>query len=488
MPAVEPPVPEPTSATPLRQWGGRFESEPARLVQEFSQSITFDRRLATEDILGSIAHCRMLARQGIIDPVEALAIVQGLRHIADEIERGELKIDVALEDIHTHVESRLRELIGPVAGKLHTARSRNDQVALDLRLFVRRAALDTLDALADLQSVLHRRAADWQDVVAPGFTHTQRAQPVLLSHHLLAYHEMFARDAERLRDAYPRINVLPLGAGALAGLPYPIDRQFVADQLGFGSLSRNSMDTVGDRDFLVEYLADAALIMAHLSRLAEEIVLWTTSEFGYMVLDDSYTTGSSIMPQKKNSDVAELIRGKVGRVYGHLTSLLVTIKALPLAYNRDLQEDKEALFDAVDTVLPCLRLAAGMLLSASVREDRLREAASAGFSLATDVADYLVARGVPFRDAHRLVGQVVQRCLATGHDLGTLPLEEYQSISPLFSDDVYNIDVLSSVRARDVVGGTAPDRVQHELGLAREATAALQAWTSNERSRLPTLP
>ncbi len=469
----------------MRLWGGRFDAEPNRLVQEFTQSIDFDRRLFRQDILGSIVHCRMLARQGIIDADEATTIEGGLRQVAEDIAEGRVVFDHALEDIHTHVESRLRELIGPAAGKLHTARSRNDQVALDLRLFLREVVLDTVDGLASLQETLQERAATWHDVVAPGYTHLQRAQPVLLAHHLLAYQEMFGRDADRFRDAYARLNVLPLGAGALAGLPYPIDRTFLAEQLGFDGISRNSMDAVGDRDFVVEYLAAASLTMAHLSRLAEEIVLWTTSEFGYLSLADSYTTGSSIMPQKKNPDVAELVRGKVGRVYGHLMHLLVTLKGLPLAYNRDLQEDKEALFDAVDTLLPSLALTAGMLRSAEVDAERLAAAAVSGFSLATDVADYLVARGVPFREAHAIVGRVVQRCLATGHTLADLPLDEYRAVSPVFDETVHQIDVWTSINARDVPGGTAPGRVRGELAAACLATADLRSWVSDRRRKLP---
>jgi argininosuccinate lyase len=467
-----------------RLWGGRFNASPDQLLQEFTQSIEFDRRLFEADILGSIAHCRMLARQAIIARDEARSIVAGLRQIAEEVARGDVVIDHALEDVHTHVETRLREIVGPVAGKLHTARSRNDQIALDLRMFLRGVILDTVVTLADLQTVLHDLAAAWQDVVVPGFTHTQRAQPVLMAHHLLAYHEMFRRDAERLIESYARVNVLPLGAGALAGVPYPIDRHYVADLLGFTDISRNSLDTVGDRDFVVEFLADASLIMAHVSRLAEEIVLWTTSEFAYLSLDDSFTTGSSIMPQKKNSDVAELVRGKVGRIYGHLTAVLVTIKALPLAYNRDLQEDKEALFDAVDTLLPSLQAMAGMLRSATVHKERLATAAASGFSLATDVADYLVARGIPFREAHHLVGQVVQRCLATGTELSTLPLADYRAISPTFDDDVRLIDVWTSVRARDVVGGTAPNRVEFELTNARAWTESVRIWVAERRESI----
>ncbi|HVB97340.1 MAG TPA: argininosuccinate lyase [Chloroflexota bacterium] len=471
----------------MRLWGGRFSAEPDRLVQEFGQSIDVDRRLYRQDILGSIAHCRMLAETGIIGGEEATAIEAGLKQVAREIAAGDFTFDYALEDIHTHVESRLRALIGPVAGKLHTARSRNDQVALDARLFLRETILDTLDRLADLQDTFQDRAVVWDSVIAPGYTHLQRAQPILLAHHMLAYHEMFGRDAARFQDAYARVDVLPLGAGALAGLPYPIDRQFVAEQLGFAAISRNSLDTVGDRDFVVEYLSASSLTMAHLSRLAEEVILWTTSEFGYLTLSDSFTTGSSIMPQKKNPDVAELIRGKVGRVYGHLMHMLVTLKGLPLAYNRDLQEDKAALFDAIDTLLPSLILASGMLRQATVDAERLATAAAAGFSLATDVADYLVAKGVPFREAHALVGQVVQRCLATGYDLATLPLVEYQAISPLFDEAVHAIDVQRSVNARDVPGGTSPRQVQIQLAAARQATAGIRVWIDERRRRLPDL-
>lgn len=473
--------------TMARQWGGRFAAETNQLVQDFTQSIEFDRRLIEEDILGSVAHCRMLARQGIITATEGAEIEAGLKQVRRETRDSGLKMNYALEDVHTHVEARLTEIIGPVAGKLHTARSRNDQIALDLRMFLRTTVLDTVDGLAGLQDILQKRSEDWIAVVVPGFTHLQRAQPVLLAHHLLAYHEMFGRDANRLQDAYARINVLPLGAGALAGVTYPIDREFVSDLLGFESVSRNSLDTVGDRDFVVEFLAAGSLIMAHLSRLAEEIILWTTSEFGYMLLDDSFTTGSSIMPQKKNSDVAELVRGKVGRVYGHLTAVLVTLKGMPLAYNRDLQEDKPALFDAVDTILACIKVMGGMLVSATVREETLEDSASAGFSLATDVADYLVRKGLPFREAHGLVGRLVQRCLATGHDLSTLPLADYQSISPLFAADVKEIDVWTSVRARDVLGGTAPRRVREALDAARRSTDALRAWCDLRRRRVPTL-
>jgi argininosuccinate lyase len=470
-----------------RQWGGRFAAEPNRLVQEFTQSIDFDRRLYQEDILGSIAHCRMLARQGIISAPEGVEIEVGLRQVAAEASRGEITADHALEDVHTHVEARLREIVGPVAGKLHTARSRNDQVALDVRLFVRTITIDLIEALNGLQITLQSRATDWSGVVIPGFTHLQRAQPVLLAHHLLAYNEMFGRDVDRLRDAYDRVNISPLGAGALAGVTYPIDRHFVADLLGFAEPSRNSLDSVGDRDFVVEFLAAGSLIMTHLSRLAEEVILWTSSEFGYLVLDDSYSTGSSIMPQKKNSDVAELVRGKMGRVVGHLTGLLVTMKAMPLAYNKDLQEDKEALFDAIDTLFPCIRLTAGMLMSATVRQDRLAEAAAAGFSLATDVADYLVAKGVPFRDAHGIVGRVVQRCIAEGVELSSLPLDEYRAISPLFEDDVRSIDVWTSVQARDVFGGTAPNRVREALTVAVKSTAEASAWIQSRRERVPSI-
>jgi len=457
-------------------WGGRFQKGMDREVHAFGASIPFDRRLYREDIAGSIAHAIMLGRQGIITTREADTLVSGLRQVQAEIESGAAVPDLRWEDIHSFIESRLREIVGDVAGKLHTARSRNDQVALDGRLFARAALKEISARLADLQRVLLDVAEANLGVVMPGYTHLQRAQPVLLSHHLLAYFEMLQRDVERLRDCFRRTNVMPLGSGALAGTTFPIDRQFVAEQLGFDSITRNSMDAVSDRDFLVEQVAALSLVMAHLSRLAEEVILWSTEEFGFLELDEGYSTGSSMMPQKKNPDVAELIRGKAGRVYGSLVALLTTLKGLPLTYDKDLQEDKERLFDAVDTVSSCLSMFAGMLATARFRTDRMREAAGGGFSTATDVADYLVRKGLPFRQAHEVVGRLVRRCLELRCDLTDLPLPDLKGFSPLFDQDVYAIDVDSSVQARDVPGGTAPNRVREALAESRRLLAETQAW------------
>jgi argininosuccinate lyase len=464
------------SGTRDKLWGGRFEKEMDAEVHAFGASIPVDRRLYREDIAGSIAHATMLARQGILSEEEGAALLRGLRQVQEEIESGTVTPDLRWEDIHSFVESRLRELVGDVAGKLHTARSRNDQVALDARMFARASLKEVASRLAALQVVLLDLAEAKLGVVMPGYTHLQRAQPVLLSHHLLAYFEMFQRDVERLQDCFRRTNVMPLGSGALAGVTYPIDRQFVAEQLGFDAISRNSMDAVADRDFLVEEIAALSLLMAHLSRFAEEVILWSTEEFGFLVLDDGYSTGSSIMPQKKNPDIAELIRGKTGRVYGSLVALLTAIKGLPLAYNKDLQEDKELLFDAVDTVTICLKMFAGMLATARFREDRMRQGAGGGFSTATDVADYLVRKGLPFRQAHEVVGRLVRHCLERGCDITELPLAELQRFSPVFQDDIYSVNVDSSVAARDVPGGTAPNRVRDALRESRRLLADTEAW------------
>ncbi|MCL4531636.1 MAG: argininosuccinate lyase [Actinobacteria bacterium] len=457
-------------------WGGRFDKEVDPSVQAFGASITFDRRLYREDISGSIAHATMLGRQGIISSEEAATLVKGLRHVQDEIESEAVRPDLRWEDIHSFVEARLRDLVGEVAGKLHTARSRNDQVALALRLFARASIKEISARLANLQQALLDLAEANASAAMPGYTHLQRAQPVLFAHHLLAYFEMFQRDAERLRDCYRRANVMPLGSGAIAGVTYPIDRQFVADQLGFDALSRNSMDAVSDRDFVVEELAALSLAMAHLSRLAEEVIIWSTEEFGFLELDDSYATGSSMMPQKKNPDVAELVRGKTGRVYGSLVTLLTVLKGLPLTYNKDLQEDKEAFFDAVDTVANCLSVVAGMLSSVRTRADRMADAAAGGFSTATDVADYLVRKGLPFRQAHEVVGRLVRHCLAKGVEIQAPSISELRDFSGLFEEDVRSIDVAASLRARDVPGGTAPGRVSHALLESRRLLADTREW------------
>ncbi len=453
-------------------WGGRFETPPAEQVLKFTASVDFDRRLYRHDIAGSIAHARMLARQGIISAEDCDRIVKGLEEIRAEIERGEFPFRPELEDIHLNIEARLREKIGEAAGRLHTARSRNDQVALDLRLYLKEVICQTADQVRALQRVLLDLAEAHLETVAPGYTHLQRAQPILLAHHFLAYYEMLDRDLDRYTDAYRRTDVLPLGSGALAGVPYPIDREFLARELGFSRISRNSIDAVSDRDFILDYLSASAILMMHLSRLAEELVLWSSAEFGFIEIDDAYATGSSIMPQKKNPDVAELIRAKTGRVYGHLQGLLVVLKGLPLAYNRDLQEDKEPLFDTVDTVLACLPLMAGMLATLKVNRARLARAAEESYALATDLADYLVAKGVPFREAHQVVGQLVKYAAAQRKAFGELTLEEYRRFSEKFAADVFDITVERAVAARDVPGGTAPGRVRAALAEARARLAA----------------
>ncbi|MHB1132104.1 MAG: argininosuccinate lyase [Chloroflexota bacterium] len=464
-------------------WGGRFAAGIEKVVLAFTATIDFDKRLYREDIAGSLAHCRMLGATGVISGADATAILQGLEAVRAEIEAGAFTFRQDLEDIHMHVESRLREKIGPVAGRLHTARSRNDQVALDLRLWVRAANVTAVELLLQLQETLLELATAHQDVVLPGYTHLQRAQPVTLAHHLLAYFEMFQRDAERLRDAYRRLNVSPLGAGALAGLPYPLAREQVASELGFAGITRNSLDAVSDRDFVAEFIFDLALCQMHLSRFAEEIVLWSSAEFGFIELDDAFATGSSIMPQKKNPDVAELTRGKTGRVYGDLVAILTILKGLPLSYNRDLQEDKEVLFDAADTVLACLRVFRPMLDTLRVRAEVMRRTADAGFALATDLADYLVGRGLPFREAHEVVGALVARCVAEGKTFADLSLTDYQAASPLFAADVREITVASSLAARDVPGGTAPARVAQALAFAAELVRQGREWLDRDAVR-----
>jgi argininosuccinate lyase len=450
-----------------KPWSGRFGKETHKLVEGYTASIPFDHRLYRQDIAGSLAHCRALARQGIISAQEAQAITAGLEAIRQEIEEGRFQFRVELEDIHMNIEAALAERIGETAGKLHTGRSRNDQVALDLRLYLKEIIDQTVAGLAQLQRALLGLAEENLEVVMPGYTHLQRAQPVLLAHHLLAYFHMFQRDKERFSDCRRRADVLPLGSGALAGVPYPLDREYLARELGFASISANSLDAISDRDFLVEYLASAATAMMHLSRLAEELVLWSSQEFGFIELDEAFATGSSIMPQKKNPDVAELARAKTGRVYGHLLGLLTVLKGLPLSYNRDLQEDKEALFDVVDTLLASLEVFAPLLSSLVIRGEVMGRAAAAEYILATDLADYLVSKGVPFREAHGAVGQLVRYAQERGKTFSQLTLEEYRRFSPSFDEGVYSISVASSLAARDVPGGTAPRRVKEALAQAR---------------------
>ena len=439
----------------------------AGVVQRYTASIDFDRRLAQHDIAGSIAHARMLGRQRVITEQEAGRLVEGLQEILDEVKNGTFSYQADLEDIHMNVEARLAEIVGEVAGKLHTGRSRNDQIALDMRLFVKEAIEGITRGLLSLQEVILDHAEGHTQTVMPGYTHLQRAQPVVLAHHLLAYVEMFQRDIERLQDCRRRADVMPLGSGALAGTPYPADRESVARELDFSLVSANSLDAVSDRDFVVELHAAASIAIMHLSRLAEEIILWSTSEFGFLELDDAYTTGSSIMPQKKNPDVAELARARTGRVYGHLMASLTVMKALPLAYNRDLQEDKEGLFDTVNTLTSTLEVFEGMLRGASFNTDVMRQVSSRGYALATDLADYLTLKGVPFREAHRTVGEVVQYAIEKQQGLDELDLSDYRRFSRHFDEDILRITPESSVLTRNVAGGTAPAQVKKALKSAR---------------------
>ncbi|MGB9887441.1 MAG: argininosuccinate lyase [Moorellales bacterium] len=458
----------------MKLWGGRFREGTDRRAEEFLASIDFDRRLYRADILGSIAHARMLGRCGIISPEEAETLVRGLEELLADIEAGKVEFRQEHEDIHLNVEALLNERLGEVAKKLHTGRSRNDQVALDLRLYLREETDVVIEMLCKLQETLLALAEEHVETVMPGYTHLQRAQPVSLGHHFLAYFEMFGRDLERLRDCRRRIDVLPLGAGALAGPAYAVDRQGVAEELGFAAISENSLDAVSDRDFVVEFLAAASLIMMHLSRFCEELVLWSTEEFGFVELADPFTTGSSMMPQKKNPDVPELIRGKTGRVYGALVSVLTMLKALPLAYNKDLQEDKEPLFDAVDTVKSCLSIFPPLLSSMKIDRERLAQNAAGRYDLclATDLADYLVTRGVPFRRAHQVVGRVVSYCLEQGRSLRELSLEEYRRFDPAFGEDLYPaLDPRSALARRNAYGATAPVRVREALERARRRLA-----------------
>jgi argininosuccinate lyase len=432
----------------------------------YTVSIHYDRRLYRQDIAGSAAHARMLARQGIIREDDAVAIVDGLAQIRQEIEDGDFPWDPALEDLHMNIERRLHQVIGAAAGRLHTGRSRNDQIALDMRLYTREVVEEAIAGLREVQRALLELARRYQQVVMPGYTHLQRAQPVLFAHHMLAYFEMFQRDIGRLEDCRRRADVLPLGSGALAGVPYPTDREFLARELGFSGISANSMDAVSDRDFVVEYMAAAALGMMHFSRISEELILWSSGEFGFVRLADEFTTGSSIMPQKRNPDFAELARGKTGRVYGDLMGLLTTLKGLPLTYNRDLQEDKEGFFDTVDTWQTTVEVFAAMLPGLKLQTERVQSLAGESGMLATDLADYLVGKGVPFREAHGIMRELCRHCDDRGVALQELPLDDYQRFSPLFENDVYGITAEASAAARDIPGGTAPNRVAEALARA----------------------
>ena len=451
-------------------WGGRFSEPTDAFVQRFTASEAFDRRLAVYDIAGSRAHADMLASTGVLTQDENAAIQQGLQDVLAEIEAGHFAWSVAREDVHMNIEARLTELIGDVGKKLHTGRSRNDQVATDLRLYLREELDHCRDELTRLQLGIVNLAAQHTGTVMPGFTHLQVAQPVTLGHHLLAWYEMLERDDSRLSDCRNRLNTSPLGAAALAGTTFPIDREATAAALGFEGPTRNSLDSVADRDFAIEFCAAAALLMNHLSRISEELILWTSAQFGFISLPDRFCTGSSIMPQKKNPDVPELVRGKSGRTTGNLMALLTLMKAQPLAYNKDNQEDKEALFDTVETLSDCLRAFADMIPAIEANETAMRQAALAGFSTATDLADYLVRAGVPFRDAHEVVGKAVAHCVTANCDLADLPLDTLQGFHPDIAADVFDILTLDgSVAARDHFGGTAPTRVKQAVELAKAA-------------------
>jgi argininosuccinate lyase len=449
-------------------WGGRFGEATDSAVTRFTASVDVDRRLYHHDILGSIAHVRMLAHVGVLTAAERDKIVQGLEGIEAEIVAGRFDWKSELEDVHTNIEARLIERIGELGKKLHTARSRNDQVVTDLRLYLRDGIDAILDALKHLQRTIIARAESETETIMPGFTHLQIAQPVTLGHHLLAWFEMLDRDGARLRDARSRVNVLPLGAAALAGTSYPIDRAYTAKLLGFEAVAENSLDAVSDRDFAIEFVAAGAMLLMHLSRISEELVLWSSPLFGFVELADAYCTGSSIMPQKKNPDVPELVRGKSARIQGHLTTLLALMKSQPLAYNRDNQEDKIPVFDTLDTALECLTIYRGLIETASFRRERMAQAASLAYATATDLADYLVRKGVPFRDAHEIVGRAVRRGIESGRELAELSLDELKAFDARIAQDVYDIlSVRGSVLARLHLGATAPDQVRAAIERAR---------------------
>jgi len=454
-------------------WGGGFAESTDALVETLNASIDVDRRLYKSDIEGSIAHLKMMAKQGMITKDEAEVLVAGLKTVESRIEEGKMAFTDSLEDIHMHVEDALGKVCGDTAKKLHTGRSRNDQVALDIRIWLKEETRAIIEMIRAFQKALVTLAADHTDTIMPGYTHMQRAQPVLLAHHLLAYYEMLSRDRERFEDSVKRLDVMPLGAAALAGTTYPIDRHYTAELLGFDAPTENSLDSVSDRDFAIEFCSAASMIMMHMSRFSEELVLWASAQFRFIDLPDRFCTGSSIMPQKKNPDVPELVRGKTGRVYGHMISLLTLMKSQPLAYNKDNQEDKEPLFDTVDTLRDSLRAFADMVPNLIARKDDMREAARRGFSTATDLADYVVRKGIPFRDAHEIVGKAVAYGVKTGKDLSEMTLEELQQFSAQITGDVFEVLTLEgSVAARNHIGGTAPDQVRAAAARAEQIISA----------------
>ncbi|NAB27456.1 argininosuccinate lyase [Enterococcus durans] len=450
-------------------WGGRFQGKSEEWIDEFGASISFDQKLAKQDILGSLAHVKMLGHTGILTVEETAAITEGLQTLQAKLQEGNLQFSIENEDIHLNIESLLHQEIGAVAGKLHTARSRNDQVATDMHLFLKGVVQEILEKLHHLRQTFVEKAEEHVETIAPGYTHLQHAQPISFGHHLLAYYQMFTRDYARLTESLKRIDLSPLGSAALAGTTFPIDREFAAKELDFSGVYANSLDAVSDRDFILEFLSNCSLLMMHLSRFCEELILWCSYEFQYIELTDTFSTGSSIMPQKKNPDMAELIRGKTGRVYGNLFGLLTLMKGLPLAYNKDFQEDKEGMFDTSETVLACLTIMDGMVATMKVNKSRMYAATQKDFSNATELADYLAAKGLPFRQAHEIVGKLVLRCTQKGGYLQDIPFEEYQAISPLIEEDIYvTLQPETAVKRRHSLGGTGFDQVRLQLDHAHK--------------------
>lgn len=465
-------------------WGGRFSKSTDEMINDFQASIDFDKRMYNEDIAGSIAHATMLAKVGIISETDRDDIIKGLKDIYKKIEEGNFSFEVALEDIHMNIEKRLTDAIGEAGGRLHTARSRNDQVALDTHMFIRRQVVEVEKLILDMQAALVETARKYSDVIMPGYTHLQRAQPILFSHHMMAYFSMLKRDFDRFRGVYERCDIMPLGAGALAGTTFPIDRPFVAEQLNFDAIYSNSLDAVSDRDYIMEFLSAASILMVHLSRLSEETILWCSREFFFIELDDAHCTGSSMMPQKKNPDVSELVRGKTGRVMGHLMAMLTTVKGLPLAYNKDLQEDKEGIFDAIDTIKFSLAVYARILRGMKVRKDVMRRAVAEDFSNATDLADYLVKKGMPFRQAHAVSGKAVHCCIEQGKWLADMSMEEFHKLSDLFAEDIYEaISPETCVKNRNSYGGTSYQQVELQLQLADKLLEAEQGYITEKDAK-----
>jgi len=463
-------------------WGGRFTKQTDQLVEEYTASITFDKQMYEEDIRGSLAHVSMLGKCGIVPQADVDIIKDGLNKVLDRLRQGEVEFSISDEDIHMNIEKLLMEEVGPVGGKLHTGRSRNDQVATDMHLYLRKHVTGLVGLLMNVQNALLTQAKANIDTILPGYTHLQRAQPILFAHHLMAYVSMLQRDVERLQDSRKRINVLPLGAGALAGTTFPIDRHYVAEQLGFERVYENSLDAVSDRDFILEFLSSSSIIMMHLSRLCEELVMWSSTEFRFVELDDAFCTGSSIMPQKKNPDVAELVRGKTGRVYGNLFGLLTVLKSLPLAYNKDMQEDKEGMFDSLATLQGALQLMAPMIATMKVNRDRMRQAVNQDFSNATDIADYLVNKDLPFRQAHEIIGKLVLHCIQNNIYLLDLSLDQYKNFSTLFAEDIYEIlQPEHVVNARNVYGGTASEQVKSAIIRAENVVTQTITWLETNR-------